>query len=180
MDDHLKKISAGYSIDRFNELKLKPMSSIDSEIIDTVITIARRLGNEVLADILSRWKFDSDEFILEQLNEYLQSEDLEGEMKKHGGDFFTKLLESMKKSYITIGEEAIHTNKIFVLSKRESHDGSRKLYSIVINDEKYLPPGTSSWYCNIKQDFFTIEERDSAYSDIKQLLIKSTMCKFLN
>lgn len=180
MHDHLKAASINYSIDRFNELKLKPISTVDTQIIDTLITIVERTGNETLSEILTRWKYDSDESVLDDLSMYLQSEELEGEMKSNGGDFLAKLLESMKKSYINIGNESIHANKIFIISRREKHDGVRTIYSIIINDEKFLPPGTSSWYVSLEESFITKEDRDESYEAIKGLLIKNTMCKFLN
>jgi hypothetical protein len=101
-------------------------------------------------------------------------------MEDKGGDFFAKLVEGMKRSYITIGDFDIHTQKIFVISRSEYHNGQRMVYEVIINEERFLPTGTASWYCNLSAKFYTKEQRENEYERLRKLLKEKTMCKFLN
>lgn len=178
--EHLADIHSYYFLDPDNEKDIKPISRIDCEIIEVLISILERQGNKVLHDIICRWKLIPDTDLVEQLEEYLDSESLEEDMKERGGDMFAKLLEKLKKAYITIGDHQLHASKIFIISKSDSHNGNRPIYSIIINKEEFLPDGTSSWYSNLSEDFINKEDRDKKLDELKRLLSKNTMCRFLN
>lgn len=180
MSEHLKDISSYYFLDAENEREVKAISEVDCEIISNLISISERLGSKTLVEILSEWKLSPDVEVLEKLEEYLDSPELEEHMKAKGGDFFTALIDKMKTSYIEIGSFHLHTNKIFIINRVDSHNGNHPIYSIIINDEIYLPTNTNSWYVNLRVDFSSKREREDKLEEIKKLIKKNTMCKFIN
>jgi hypothetical protein len=180
VSEHLDDIQSYYFLDPENKREIKAISKVDCDIIENIILIVERMGNKEFSEILHRWKDIPDQDTLLALEDYLQSEDLEEYMKAKGGDFIEKLLDKMKSAYIKIGDEYLQSHKIFTIGRRERHNGSRPVYSIVVNDEKYLPDKTSSWYSNLSVDFFTIDEREEELNNIKRLIRNNTMCKFIN
>jgi hypothetical protein len=178
--EHLEDIHSYYFLDPEDKEAVKPISRIDCEIIETIVSILERLGLEQFHHIISRWKLESDNDTLEALEHYLSSENLENQMNERGGDFFKKLFDKLKKAYVKIGDTHIHANKIFIISKHNYHDGQRPRYSLIINDEKHLPQNTTSWYQNLQVDFASLDQREIEFESLKRLLTKNTMCKFLN
>lgn len=178
MSDHLKDAVSYYFLDPEDKKPIKAISQNDMNIIEYIIAINERLGNMTLVSILQRWKKDADASVEEALEFYLDSEQLEEEVEKGAGDGWAKLLEKMKRAYVTIQEHTMIASHIYSIKRMSIHDG-RPYYTILVNPEDDVPP-QFEWFLNKEFRWASKDARDEVYEELKKSMRMNLMCKFLN
>ena len=178
MRQHLEEADSYYFLDPKDTAPCKPIHKKDGEIIELIISIVNKTGGETLAGILETWKKTPDDKVIEALEFYRDSEQLEEEIKDISGDIWSKLIEKMKRAYVTIQEHSLIASHIYSVKKRNIHDG-RPLYTILINPEEDMPP-QFEWFLNKEFRWSTKEARDIAFEELKTSMSNHLMCKFLN
>lgn len=179
--EHLNDIHTYYFLDPDDRQKVKPISEIDCKIVENLVTLVERMGIAPLADILKRYKLDSDRFILEELDELISSDFIEEYLssKSSGASQIKSLLESIRENMIKVGTMYVRARNILSINVVDTHNGEREMYSIIINDERGMPDSYRAYPLNLVVDFYTKEERDSEIDSLKRLMAKN-MFKFVN
>jgi len=177
MSEHLDDISTYYFLDPENKMPIKPISETDAAIIENLGAIMEKMGFEVLTKILFQWKLSHDEQVLEDLELYFNSDEMEAEMDKRGGNFWKKLLDKMKMAFIEIQGESIIIKHIYSIKNGFGYD-TRPYWTIVLNQEENAP-ASYEWYINKEFRFHSEESRDAEVKRIKKLISKNTLTKFV-
>lgn len=177
MSEHLDDISTYYFLDPENKMPIKPISGTDAAIIENLGAIIEKMGFEVLTKILFQWKLSHDEQVLEDLELYFNSDEMEAEMDKRGGNFWKKLLDKMKMAFIEIQGESIIIKHIYSIKNGFGYD-TRPYWTIVLNQEENAP-ASYEWYINKEFRFHSEESRDAEVKRIKKLISKNTLTKFV-
>lgn len=177
MQEHLADLHTYYFLDPEDKLPIKPISEIDCEIVEYIAAILEKTGHMVLSSLVGRWKKDPDETVLDALEFFISSEQLDEEMKDKSGDKWDKLLEKMKRSFVTINEDSFVINHIHSIKRGEGFD-DKPYYTILINKEEDAP-AQFQWYINKELRWNTFEAREKAFKELKSDIIKHTLTKFL-
>ena len=177
MTDHLKDIATYYFLDPEEKLNIKPVHLVDAYMIESIIAVLNKTGSLTLAQILSRWKKDADRDVLDALDFYLESEQLEEEMAEKAGDGWGKIIESMKRAFVTLQDESIIVNHIHSVKRTEVYT-DRPMYGLLINKEEDVP-AQYQWYINKEILWASEEARDLAFEELKKDMVRHTMSKFI-
>lgn len=163
MEQHLLEATKNYPIE---DSSISSISMVDAEIIVELREALKKIGNEVLVEILSRWKKSSDEDVRDQLLSFNinfgKSQVVsEKESKQQFSD-----------SMIEIGDYTIKTKFLVSLKKEDScYDALRDgkvTYDIVINEDL----SDKLLMCNTHVTFPSRRVRDQVYQELKEKLKK--------
>ena len=166
MREHLLEADSYYFLDPKEVAACKPIHKKDGEIIELIISIVNKTGGETLAGILETWKKTPDDKVIEALEFYRDSEQLNEEINDKSGDVWSKLIDKMKRSYITIQDHDLIASHIYSIKRRNI-------------PEEDMPP-QFEWFLNKEFRWSTKEARDIAFEELKTNMSNNLMCKFLN
>lgn len=173
MDTHLKYISKEYEQD-CDDRGVYPISEQDCQIITELIDILRLNNNNQLAQILSRWKDDSDNQILDQLLEYQHDQDVNEE----GDDN----RQNTAADFVTIQKDCFRVAHIHNIRTKEYYDNesNRIKYLIVVNDtQSGEVRGAIIINTDIIYSFNSEGVRNEYLKDIRKRLVKYKKIKFI-
>ena len=111
MEQYLLKATKTYPIE---DSSISPISMVDAEIIVEIREALKKIGNEALVEILSRWKKSSDEDVRDQLLSF----NIDFKESKTTNEREVKL--SPPDNMIEVGDYTIKTKFLISLKKEDS------------------------------------------------------------
>lgn len=175
MKGHLKYVASEY-VQEADGRGIRPISSVDCEIITQVINILYREGNQQLASILDRWKDVDDNKILNSIISYSENgEEQEMLFDDQDRDGFTQ-------DFISIRDVTIEARDIFSIKCIEGYDEELcgMVYYIVINDvNESLTSIRGASSVNLILKYASSNQRDEEVALLKTKLKNFRNCRFL-
>jgi len=169
---HLNDASADYV--NHHDGKIRPISTVDTEIIKEIIQILDlRGGNKDLVSIMKRWKKDQDGHILDEIIQYgLTIDDETGETSGEKGS------SKKTKQFIQIDDVILDVRGIIVVLSRHSwdHYNNMTIYTIEINPEHMV--SQSTMYKNATIQYVSRDARDIAIRKMEKELENNANVEF--
>lgn len=170
---HLDWHSGEYRQDP-DENNIRPISVTDARIIMSWIAILNGAGMLREAVIMSRWKQESDEDMLTNLQLFMEANEIpEIDAEQAEGEGIGSFLEQMlgaSPKMIDIEGKMMIMNFIHSVEKQDQWDGDEEVYLIIIN--KSPMPAKQAWYEDTVVKFFNKEDRDDYHEELKGKFIK--------
>lgn len=145
--------------------KIRPISEVDCEIIEQIVSILKTKNQSELAKILDKWKDDSDVKILDQLYQYALGLDDEYEDEVSG-----RASSKAGKTMITFKNKiSLWANGIFSISKEIKKDKNGNLIPYIGINTIELPTN-SNWYPDTYIEYDSVEERDGVWNKAQSVM----------
>mgnify|MGYP003661299551 CR=1 FL=1 len=142
-----------------------PVSKIDAEIIETIVSIARKLNNRPFTDVISKWKEDDDRVIVEELRAL--DEGLT-ESQQEGGH---------TTNFVSIGDLILKVDTLASIEPVDDYDTTKNMvvYKLILNrDER-----SKIVFANAEVGFLSARARDEELERLRNTLEEFANVRFL-
>jgi len=161
---HLKKASEEYKVKKSR--KIHPISNVDCEIVEQLITVFDNLQQEKLVGIFSEYKMFSDDEILKNLVRFNNNFDISKETEQISSD---KTVKKFPRYFVNVNNSiSIEVRSLvnFVRCEKYDYNSNEIVYQLIINKDDTNKLLVS----NIIIDFKSSDEREQEFNRLQRLL----------
>jgi formate dehydrogenase maturation protein FdhE len=172
MKGHLTYAAAEYAQDS-DSRGVRPISSVDGQIITELIELLQVKGQGDIAKVLDRWKAIDDQEILDHIVDLSK-----GELSALDSEILE--FKDTKVAFIQIKNHIFEAHQLFSIETKSSYKNGRSLYCLIINGvDENMTSIRGVKKTNVIVEYYSEKQLNNEVESIKKKLTEYSNCVFL-